>query len=230
MSHWWDSRLAAWGTTLVLLAIGGAFSYLKPAVGIPMLVVLFLVGVCLVVRAYTKHGATTRAASRQDAITVETRPVQRNDWAHIVVKNTGNKTASYSARVTGIAYDKRDVFPKSEETPYDISWRDSTDSSNWRRIAGGGGESILNVALSERPVGIPDDPNTTVVRLYSTTAPGGFTRVLQFNGCHSLDVVLSIEIFADPKLELRCVHDYVLTVNDSRRIERFERRDLPVLK
>ena len=39
----------------MLLVIGGAFSYLKPQIGIPALVVLFIIGIMLIVRAYRER-------------------------------------------------------------------------------------------------------------------------------------------------------------------------------
>lgn len=52
MPKWWESKQAAWGAALMLLVIGGAFTYLKPSIGIPVLGILFVIGVILVTRAY----------------------------------------------------------------------------------------------------------------------------------------------------------------------------------
>ena len=92
---WWDSKLAAWGTTLVLLAIGGIFSYLKPVVGIPVLVALFLVGVYLIWRASRKH-ATVEAPSIVASIEAE-----GGDW-YLKIENKGGP-ATFESRMRIIA-------------------------------------------------------------------------------------------------------------------------------
>lgn len=214
VGHWWESKLAAWGMDALGLAVGGFLTCLKPAVGTPILTFFGGFGVALLFQAWLR---------RDDTTTVETRPTHQGDWALLVVKNTSNETGRFSARVHKIKYDSRDAVRKNEETPYDIMWREVTDSSNWRPIAGGGGESILNIASTEQPYGLPHDPRNTVVRFYSTTEPSGFTRDLWFDGNPTLDIVLTIEVYGDPNLKRQCVYDYVLRVNRSRQIECFNR-------
>ena len=52
MSSWLKSKQAAWGETLVFLAIGGIITYLKPVVGIPLIIVFLGLGIWLLIRAY----------------------------------------------------------------------------------------------------------------------------------------------------------------------------------
>ncbi|MFC2122504.1 hypothetical protein ACFLRP_02335 [Bacteroidota bacterium] len=51
---WYDSKLAAKAVSLMLLVFGSALSYLKPTIGVPVLVFVFLVSIFLLFRAYTK--------------------------------------------------------------------------------------------------------------------------------------------------------------------------------
>lgn len=50
-----NQKLAAYGEAIVLLAFGAIFSYLKPIIGIPVLIVLFVVGFLLIWKAYTRQ-------------------------------------------------------------------------------------------------------------------------------------------------------------------------------
>jgi len=50
-----NQKLAAYGEAIMLLAFGAIFSYLKPIIGIPVLIVLFVVGFLLIWKAYTKQ-------------------------------------------------------------------------------------------------------------------------------------------------------------------------------
>lgn len=52
MDKFWQSKQAAYGEALALLAIGGLAAYLSPAVGIPLFIILFILGGYLVWRSY----------------------------------------------------------------------------------------------------------------------------------------------------------------------------------
>jgi hypothetical protein len=54
MRNWWESKQAAWGESLVLAALAGIGAYLKPLIGIPVLVVVLVIGIWLIRRAYKK--------------------------------------------------------------------------------------------------------------------------------------------------------------------------------
>lgn len=51
MSKWWQSKRVAWGESLVLLAVGGLATYLKPVIGIPILLIFLGVGIWLIISA-----------------------------------------------------------------------------------------------------------------------------------------------------------------------------------
>jgi len=55
MRKWWATKQAAWGEAIVFMAIGGLAAYLKPPVGIPILVVLLILGIYLIWRAYKQQ-------------------------------------------------------------------------------------------------------------------------------------------------------------------------------
>ena len=51
------------------MVIGGAFSYLKPKIGIPVLIILFFVGILLIIRAYRHRDKS--AIGNKDKIMAE---------------------------------------------------------------------------------------------------------------------------------------------------------------
>jgi hypothetical protein len=52
MSRWWQTKKAAWGETIMSLAIGGFSTYLKPIIGIPIFIVMAGIGIWLLIKAY----------------------------------------------------------------------------------------------------------------------------------------------------------------------------------
>lgn len=55
MASFWKSKQAAYGEAIILLALGGLATYLKPAIGIPLLLVLLAFGIYLVWRSYKRR-------------------------------------------------------------------------------------------------------------------------------------------------------------------------------
>ena len=91
--------------------------------GLPTLVarIVFVVGIVVAlicIFLIIRNESRLRGEKR---VSVEIRPTEQGDWAHLVVKNTSNKTVCFSARVHGITYDEKDAFRKGWETPYAAS-------------------------------------------------------------------------------------------------------------
>ncbi len=95
MHNWWDTKQAAWGVIVLSVAIGGTFSYLKPCVGIPILVILFAIGVWLIWRAYRQKPPIEVMPENQSGIIAKDKPSIRvtprlvDDDYYLEVENSG---------------------------------------------------------------------------------------------------------------------------------------------
>jgi hypothetical protein len=58
MFKWWQSKQAAWGEIIVSIAIGGLATYLNPIIGIPLFIIMLIIGVWLLTKAYKREVAT----------------------------------------------------------------------------------------------------------------------------------------------------------------------------
>ena len=68
MWKWLQTKKAAWGEALVFLAVGGLATYLKPEIGVPILLILLLVGLYLILRAYGQvEGKEIQFSRREQA-------------------------------------------------------------------------------------------------------------------------------------------------------------------
>lgn len=76
----YNSKQAAWGEALVLLSVGGIIAFLKPSVGIPILLCTFILGVILIIRAYRKEYLTRRFLNPDDIIRDANRRTQMEQF------------------------------------------------------------------------------------------------------------------------------------------------------
>ncbi len=56
--EWWETKWAAYFEVGMSIVIGGAFSYLKPTIGIPVLVILFCISCLSLWKAYSRESIT----------------------------------------------------------------------------------------------------------------------------------------------------------------------------
>lgn len=88
---WLETRRGAWGAAFVLLAIGGVFSYLKPVVGIPLLLGFLIVGIVLIAQATKKANQAKMQDTRNPeahADTTKQSPFSINNLALVELINT----------------------------------------------------------------------------------------------------------------------------------------------
>jgi hypothetical protein len=52
MFKWMQTKKAAWGEIFMSLAIGGISTYLEPVIGVPILLIMFGIGIWLLIKAY----------------------------------------------------------------------------------------------------------------------------------------------------------------------------------
>ena len=52
MPEWWNTPYAAWGFLALSIGGGGVLAFLSPQIGIPICVVLIIIGILLIIRAY----------------------------------------------------------------------------------------------------------------------------------------------------------------------------------
>jgi len=52
MPRWWETKKAAWAGLIIELGVGGVMTYLLPQYGIPLCILLVVLGIFLLVRAY----------------------------------------------------------------------------------------------------------------------------------------------------------------------------------
>ncbi len=58
--HWWETKTAAFSFLLLGLGGGGVVTYLSPLIGIPLCIIIILVGICLLLRAYKYRDKTSK--------------------------------------------------------------------------------------------------------------------------------------------------------------------------
>jgi hypothetical protein len=122
MPDWLDNKYGAWGVAIVLTALGGVVTYLKPAAGIPLLVILLSVGIYLIWRAY-KTGRTTEMPS----VVVDGPEVQQSDTR--LMESLNNSRAGAESIL---------VMPVNVDTT--LSWSDG--SRKLGEVAGLYGDTI----------------------------------------------------------------------------------------
>ncbi len=52
MRKWWESKATAWAELILGLGGGGLLTFLSPQIGIPVSIILILIGIWLLIRAY----------------------------------------------------------------------------------------------------------------------------------------------------------------------------------
>lgn len=87
MGKFWRSKQTAFGEAFVLLAVGGLAAYLKPAIGVPVLLALLVLGVWLIWRSY-----------RQPLLDTQSRP---NLELQEIRKKDNGKEATISNKTKG---------------------------------------------------------------------------------------------------------------------------------
>ncbi len=86
--RWWETKQAAYGEAIVLIALGGFFSYLKPDFGIPFLIILLLIGILLIIRAHRK--TSDASVEARPNIVYESpwiKPFENAWFACVIVRN-----------------------------------------------------------------------------------------------------------------------------------------------
>lgn len=76
MQEWWNSPTAAWGFLVIGIGGGGVLAYLLPQVGIPVCILLVLIGIFIVLRAYRHRdkskktvGVETEIVDKSESLT-----------------------------------------------------------------------------------------------------------------------------------------------------------------
>jgi hypothetical protein len=124
MRKWWETKRAAWGEILMSLALGALATYIIPQVGIPLFIILLLVGIWLLIRAYKSGGASSEG-DYVDKIIVDSKIP-----AVLEITNTLQKMADYQNIVLNkllrkkVKKNKLAKIQKMAQTRLDIKPRD----------------------------------------------------------------------------------------------------------
>jgi len=103
MQQWWKTKKAAWGEIVMSIAVGGLATYLSPIIGIPIFLVMLIVGIFLLRQAYKVEGDATNMGQlglhdivptlqkmdsylREQAHIVAKKPYDKRDFADLLVK------------------------------------------------------------------------------------------------------------------------------------------------
>lgn len=68
------TKQAAWGEAIVFMAIGGLATYVKPEIGVPILLVLLIIGVYLICRAYRQE-----PSGEEISTSIKSKPSQKQN-------------------------------------------------------------------------------------------------------------------------------------------------------